>query len=167
MYGCSPPDCRSSVRMPTCGMTTTQAVTAVRDGAETFSVSLNLTDTGFSVSYDDSVDTPYPGAAADHGPKATRLLAASVTLCLAESLLHCLRKGRVPITRFEASAVVTVERNDKGRLRVTRILVLLDPEIGGEYTARLERCGELFEDYCTVTESVRHGIDVRVTVAAT
>jgi hypothetical protein len=34
-----------------------------------------------------------------------------------------------------------------------------DAELGG-----LARCERLFEDYCIVTESVRHGIDVNVSV---
>ena len=37
-------------------------------------------------------------------------------------------------------------------------------ETGLESSDRLRRCSTLFEDSCIVTESVRHGIDVRVSV---
>jgi uncharacterized OsmC-like protein len=134
--------------------------TAVRDETEIISVSLKLrTDDSFQIGYGDA------DALQDEAPKATHLLAASIAMCLAASLQHCLRKGRVPITELEASAVVTVERNESGRLRVKRVNVLLDPTVGLDFAGRLERCTTLFEDYCTVTESVRQGIDVRVTVA--
>ena len=131
----------------------------VRADAETVLVSLRLRD-------DDTFEVDYGDiAVADTSPSPTRLLGASIAMCLAASLLHCLRKGRFPINGFEASAVVTVERNEKGRLRVQRVNVLLDPGVGAEYAALFDRCSALFEDYCTVTESVRQGIDVRVTVA--
>jgi len=36
--------------------------------------------------------------------------------------------------------------------------------VGEEDVARLERCASLFEDFCVVTESVRKGIPVNVSV---
>lgn len=146
---------------------------AVRDETETISVSLKLRDDdSFDVDYADlaAPEAATPGRLvhdAARAPSATRLLGASIALCLAASLLHCLRRGRVAVNGLEATAVVTVQRNEKGRLRVRRVNVLLDPGIDPEHAGRFERCGALFEDYCTVTESVRQGIDVRVTVAAT
>lgn len=85
--------------------------------------------------------------------------------CLAASLLHGLRKSQVPVESLEASAVTTLARNPQGRLRIERIMVLLDPRIARDHIARLSRCITLFENYCVVTESARQGIDVHVTIA--
>jgi hypothetical protein len=44
----------------------------------------------------------------------------------------------------------------------TRVRTTLEREQG--YRSRMARCLDLFESFCTVTESVRHGIDVSVKV---
>jgi hypothetical protein len=58
-----------------------------------------------------------------------------------------------------------VTRNEKGRFRISRIDVELMPEVADGDRARLVRCEQLFEDFCIVTESVRQGIPVNVSVA--
>jgi organic hydroperoxide reductase OsmC/OhrA len=151
-------------------MTTTTSVPHVA-GTETFAVSLQLIDGyAFRVEFDDEALDPITTderlpLGDDRGPSPSRLLAAAVANCLAASLLHCLRRAKVPIDGLEASAVTTLGRNEQGRLRIERIVVLLDPRISAEHTNRLSRCISLFEDFCTVTESVRQGFDVRVTIA--
>jgi uncharacterized OsmC-like protein len=99
------------------------------------------------------------------GPNPTALLAAAVGSCLAASLLYCLQKSRVDVGGMTTEVHGTIERNDKGRLRVTRIEVRLAPEVDDVDGARVRRCVDLFEDFCTVTESVRQGIPVDVVVA--
>ena len=44
------------------------------------------------------------------------------------------------------------------------VKVLLEPTVDGVPQARLDRCLELFEDFCVVTQSVREGFDVSVEV---
>jgi len=152
-------------------MTTSTLVRPAAEGTETFAISLQLLDGyAFRIEFDDehqqplTTDEPSP-LGEDRGPSPSRLLAAAVANCLAASLLHCLRRARVPVAGLEASAVTTLGRNERGRLRIERIAVLLDPRIAPEHIDRLSRCGTLFEDFCIVTESVRQGIDVRVSVA--
>jgi organic hydroperoxide reductase OsmC/OhrA len=60
--------------------------------------------------------------------------------------------------------VTTIKRNDDGRLRVTRIRAVLDPQIPPDLQSRAQGCAEVLEDFCTVTESVKQGIDVRVSL---
>jgi hypothetical protein len=55
-------------------------------------------------------------------------------------------------------------RNERGRLRIGAIRVTLAPEVDLEQRGRMGRCLELFEDFCIVTESVRHGFPVSVNV---
>jgi uncharacterized OsmC-like protein len=99
------------------------------------------------------------------GPNPTALLAAAVGSCLGASLLFCLQKSRVAVGGMTTEVHGTIERNDKGRLRVTRIEVRLAPELEDADGARVMRCVDLFEDFCTVTQSVRQGIEVDVVVA--
>ncbi len=100
------------------------------------------------------------------GPNATTVLAAAVGDCLAASFAYCLRKVRLEPLDLKASVVAHVARNQQGRLRVTGIDVELQPELQEPDPARLERCERLFEDFCVVTESVRRGIPVNVTINA-
>ncbi len=99
------------------------------------------------------------------GPNPAALLATAVGNCLAASLLFCARRAHVPIEALGVTAEAHLVRNDAGRYRVRRIDVELAPALPAENMARLERCRQIFEDFCIVTESVRHGIDVRVAVA--
>ncbi len=110
-----------------------------------------------------TVDEPPPlGEGA--GPNPTALLGAAVGSCLGASLLFCLQKSRVGVAGMTTEVEGTVERNDEGRLRVSRLDVRLAPELEEADGARVMRCVELFENFCTVTQSVRRGIDVDVVV---
>ena len=100
------------------------------------------------------------------GPNAAAVLAAAVGDCLAASFAFCLRKVRLEPLDLTANVVAHVARNEQGRYRVTGIDVELVPELQDHDLARLDRCERLFEDFCVVTESVRRGIPVNVTVAA-
>lgn len=108
-----------------------------------------------------------PPLGADRGPNAARVLAGAVGNCLAASLLLCLQKSRIDVGSIEATVHVTLTRNESGRLRIGGIRVELAPELQSQAPERFERCLGIFEDYCMVTQSVREGIDVEVSVAAT
>ena len=136
-----------------------------------FTLSVRLYD-GFAQTVDfDSgsipllaIDEPPPLGAA-RGPNPVRLLGAAVGGCLGASLLFCLRKARVDVRDLRTIVEGSLTRNDDGRLRVANIRVKLVPTIADSQCAGLERCAELFEDYCIVTESVREGIEIAVEVA--
>ena len=98
------------------------------------------------------------------GPNASAVLGAAVANCLSASLLFCLRKAHVEVTRLSADVEVTSSRNQRGRLRVSGLRVQLHPEVAPGHEGRVSRCLELFEDFCVVTEAVRGGIEVDVTV---
>lgn len=109
------------------------------------------------------LDEPAP-LGANKGPNAARLLAASVANCLSASLLFCLAKAHAAPRSLKTAVTGTLVRNEKGRLRIEKVDVAITLEEGAETPARLERCASLFEDYCIVTQSVRRGIPVRVSI---
>ncbi len=49
---------------------------------------------------------------------------------------------------------------------IGEIRVKLAPDVAPEDRDRMERCLELYEDFCIVTESVRNGIPISVEVEA-
>jgi uncharacterized OsmC-like protein len=100
----------------------------------------------------------------DGGPNPARLLLAGIANCLSASLLFALRKHRNVPGRLRASITAVPVRNAQGRWRLPRVHATLRlPDATADYQ-HLERVLETFEDYCLVTQSVREGIDVQVTV---
>jgi organic hydroperoxide reductase OsmC/OhrA len=100
-----------------------------------------------------------------HGPSPDGLLGAAIGSCLASSLLFCLEKAHLPVDKVSATVDVDKTRNERGRIRVGSIRVGLTMQVSQENHERFERCRQLFEDYCVITESVRHGIPVEVAVS--
>jgi organic hydroperoxide reductase OsmC/OhrA len=99
------------------------------------------------------------------GPNAATVLGAAIGDCLSATLMNCLIRAHVDVEALTATVVTRVARNHAGRLRISGIEVELCPTVPPGDQARLERCQAIFQDYCTVTESVREGI--RVTVSFT
>jgi len=98
------------------------------------------------------------------GPNPSRMLSAAVGNCLSSSLLFCLSKARVGVDDLKASVETVMRRNEKGRWRIASLKVKLHPAIRAEDIPRSKRCLEVFEDFCIVTESVRKGIEVNVSI---
>jgi uncharacterized OsmC-like protein len=110
------------------------------------------------------LDEPPPLGTA-RGPNASAMLGAAVGNCLAASLLFCMQRSRAPLAGIGARVAVHIARSETGRLRISGIDVTIEPEMAsGQDPAKLDRCRELFEDFCTVTQSIRNGIPVEVTV---
>jgi hypothetical protein len=57
-----------------------------------------------------------------------------------------------------------VARNDRKRLRVTRIEVRLIVADVVKEAPRFPRCKDLFEDFCVVSASIRQGIPMLVAI---
>jgi organic hydroperoxide reductase OsmC/OhrA len=111
------------------------------------------------------LDEPAP-LGRDAGPNAARVLAAAIGNCLSASLLFCARKAKVNTGPIRTKVRATIVRNERGRLRIGKVDVAIGLDISEAEKAKAMRCRGLFEDYCLVTESVRHGIDVQVSVPA-
>jgi uncharacterized OsmC-like protein len=63
---------------------------------------------------------------------------------------------------LRAEVFSKMERNDRGRLRITHIKVTLHPELSEP--SKLKLCQDVFEDFCIVSQSVKAGIPMDVEV---
>lgn len=145
---------------------------AASTGADEGNFSVTLT---LERGYRFAVDPELPGADAFHidetpplgegsAPNPSRVLASAMASCLASSLAFCLRKSRIELKALRVVARGTLVRNERKRLRVGSLHIELFPEVAEGDVERMQRCLEIFEDFCVVTESVRHGIPVVVGV---
>jgi len=126
-------------------------------------------DYAFRVAFDHTalapllVDEPAP-LGGGRGPDPARLLAAAIGNCLGASLLFALRKYKNAPGTILARVRADHARNERGRLRIGKVAVEITlPEAASDY-AQIERVLTQFEAFCTVTESVRAGVPIEVTV---
>jgi organic hydroperoxide reductase OsmC/OhrA len=135
-----------------------------------FSVTVEQeSDYVFRVIFDDTdapdllTDEPEP-LGGGTGPNPSRMLVAAVANCMSASLLFALRKFKNAPGKLVTRATATLGRNEENRLRVSRIDATITlPGDPAEY-ANLDRILGQFEQFCVVTESVRHGVEVAVSV---
>jgi uncharacterized OsmC-like protein len=107
------------------------------------------------------LDEPAPLGGGE-GPNASRLLAAAIGNCLCASLLFCLRRARAEVSGIGAKVSGSWVRNEDGRWRIREMDVEITP--GEGHARQLERCAEIFEQFCVVSQSVREGIMIKVKV---
>lgn len=98
------------------------------------------------------------------GPNPSRILLAAIANCLSASLLFALRKYKNAPGPLRAEITAAPMRNTEGRWRIPRAFVEIHLAEGGEAHAQLDRILAQFEEFCVVTQSVREGMDVEVTV---
>ena len=100
------------------------------------------------------------------GPNAARVVAAAVGNCLSASLLFCLGKAHIDVHDVKTRITGTIVRNERGRMRLGSLQVRIEPDVGDVPPEKIQRCLDIFEDFCLVTASVREGLDVAVEVAS-
>ena len=135
-----------------------------------FSIELvQLEDYRFEAHFDNPVvpvlitdeEAPLGG---DAGPNPARLLALAVANCLAASLLFAMRKFKNQPQPLRVVAHVTKGRNAQNRLRITEIAVEIHLGVMGAEVSMLARILAQFEEFCTVTQSIRAALPVTVRV---
>jgi uncharacterized OsmC-like protein len=107
-------------------------------------------------------DEPDPVGDAS-APATPALLGAAVGHCLSASLLEALRHAHLEVTGMTTHVVSVVKANAEGLPRIDHVEVVIKPVLA-EAAPRMRRCEEVFEKHCTVTSSVREGVDIRVRV---
>jgi uncharacterized OsmC-like protein len=116
------------------------------------------------------IDEEHPEEVDMLGPNPSRLLGLAILGCLSASFIFCLKKRNFKVDDFHAEAEVKISRNEKGFLRVKKIDVDIQPNITDpDALRRANQCLKsakdgvsLFEQFCTVTQSIRSGIEVNV-----
>ena len=124
----------------------------------------------FSITFDElpgakiHSDEPAPIGKSE-GPSAAMMLSSAVGHCLSSSLLFCMEKSRAKPKDLDTEVETTLARNEKGRWRVSGIKVNMKIDIDDVDKEKLERCKDIFEDFCIVSASVREGIRISVDLA--
>jgi uncharacterized OsmC-like protein len=136
-----------------------QVVTALLEQDQDFRFAINFGD-GVPVLYGDEPAPLGKGT----GPSPSQLLAAAVGNCLSDSLLFALRKFKQSPEPIQTTATAIIDRNPENRLRVLNINVRLTLGALRASLEHLDRALGQFEEFCTVSQSVRQGIPVTVEV---
>ena len=108
-------------------------------------------------------DEPVPLGTGD-GPSPSHLLLSAVANCLSSSLFFALQKFKQDAGGISTTATARIDRNEENRLRVLDIAVTIRLGKGGAEISHLDRVLSQFEPFCTVSQSVRHGIPITVAV---
>ena len=106
----------------------------------------------------------HPPLGAGEGPSPSQLLVAAVINCLSASLFFALQKFKQDAGGITTTGSARIGRDQDNRLRVQEIAVTIKLGRRGGEIEHLERILSQFEAFCTVTQSVRLGIPVAVTV---
>lgn len=123
----------------------------------------------FEVEFDDPrytkliVDEPEPLGTGE-GPNPVRLLSAAVGECISSSLVYCLHKARIGVEGLETRVRMELVKEEKGCWRIEGIRAEIMLEVADGDRAKVPRCLELFEQFCTVTQGLRLGTAVDVDV---
>jgi organic hydroperoxide reductase OsmC/OhrA len=81
--------------------------------------------------------------------------------CLGSTLFNTLERAHVRATPIRTTVTITFGRNAAGRKRVVGLEARIQcAPLDEADRERFARCVAIFEDYCTVTGSVREGIRV-------
>ena len=86
--------------------------------------------------------------------------------CLCSSLVFAVNKFKGDPGRMTATATCETGRNENNRLRVTHIQVDIGLGADPDALPHLDRALAQFEEFCTVSQSVRAGIPFAVSVTA-
>jgi len=65
---------------------------------------------------------------------------------------------------IQTTVKATQEKNEEGLLRIRKLEVEMNLDVDEQDRPRVTRCLDIFENYCTVTQSVRKGTEVTVNV---
>jgi len=108
-------------------------------------------------------DEPAP-LGGGQGPSPVHLLCAAVGNCLSDSLLFALRKFKQQPEPLRCTVEAEVGRNAEGRMRVLQLQARLQLGVPAAALEHLDRVLSQFEEFCTVTQSVRQGLPVQLEV---
>ena len=98
------------------------------------------------------------------GPSPVQILCAAVGNCLSDSLLFAFRKFKQEPEPIRCVVTAEVGRNADNRLRVLTMTAQIRMGVEAAALQQVEHVLAQFEEFCTVTQSVRQGIPITVEV---
>lgn len=99
------------------------------------------------------------------GPSPAQMLMAAAANCLCASLTFALQKFKQDPGALIATVEAEMGRNADNRLRIQGLKVHLELGAIGADLTHLDRVLAQFEEFCTVSMSVREGIPIAVSVS--
>jgi uncharacterized OsmC-like protein len=125
-------------------------------------------DYRFDIAFGDDVpvltsDEPAP-LGTGLGPSPVQLLSAAVGNCLSDSLLFAFRKFKQAPEPIRCTVTAEVGRNADNRLRVLNMTARIQMGVAASALEQVDHVLAQFEEFCTVTQSVRQGIPISVEV---
>jgi len=135
-----------------------------------FEISIDQVDAyEFRVKFDKEQFAPMhmdeaPPLGKDAFPDPARMLAAAVGNCMCASLLFASRRPGLELGKIHTDVKVEIVKNEKRRLRIGKITVTIDAGIKPEDVEKARAVAAAFEDFCTVTASIRQGIPVEAII---
>lgn len=99
----------------------------------------------------------------DKGLSPPDLLLLAAMSCQVSSLSFCLSKRSIE-HKLEAKGILTIERNEEGRLRVSKIDIFINVQADLEKRKYIESCIERFRNYCVVAGSIERSIPINTEV---
>jgi uncharacterized OsmC-like protein len=98
------------------------------------------------------------------GPSPVQMLCAAVGNCLSDSLLFAFRKFKQEPSPIECVVTAEIGRNEDNRLRVLNMNAQIRMGVLAASLEQVDHVLAQFEEFCTVTQSVRQGIPITVGV---
>ena len=125
-------------------------------------------DYRFDIGFGDAIpvltsDEPAP-LGTGLGPSPVQILCAAVGNCLSDSLLFAFRKFKHEPSPIQCVVTAEVGRNGDNRLRVLHMNAQIRMGVLAASLDQVDHVLTQFEEYCTVTQSVRQGIPITVEV---
>ena len=125
-------------------------------------------DYRFDIAFGDDIpvmtsDEPAP-LGTGLGPSPVQMLCAAVGNCLSDSLLFAFRKFKQVPEPMHCTVNAEVGRNAENRLRVLNMTAQIRLGVEASALQQVDHVLAQFEEFCTVTQSVRQGIPVTVEV---
>ena len=125
-------------------------------------------DYRFDIVFDDAMpvltsDEPAP-LGTGLGPSPVQMLCAAVGNCLSDSLLFAFRKFKQEPSPLQCVVTAEIGRNDDNRLRVLHMNAQIRMGVLAASLVQVDHVLAQFEEFCTVTQSVRQGIPITVEV---
>jgi uncharacterized OsmC-like protein len=98
------------------------------------------------------------------GPSPVQMLCAAVGNCLSDSLLFAFRKFKQQPDPIQCVVTAEVGRNEDNRLRVLQMTAQIRIGALASSLQQVDHVLTQFEEFCTVTQSVRQGIPITIEV---